>query len=128
MSETQALMARSSVRSTLRGVVGHLRDFLLGAHGEIIVVTQGDAVALAEQIGDFLLHRRQRLGAGGLDGDAADGGGAKNPFHGAGIGHDHDIVLIRALRTERPLGINSPTTMKGTFLMRKTWPITVPSG
>ncbi len=41
------------------GVVGGVGDFLLGADGEIIVVVAGDAVPLAEQVGDLLLDGAQ---------------------------------------------------------------------
>jgi hypothetical protein len=76
-------------------------NLLLIAHGEIVVATFADIVALAEQGNDLLLRRGQVARAGDLGVDIPQRRStAHDPLHGARVGHDHDVILIGSLRTE----------------------------
>ena len=79
---------------------GGLGDLLLVAHGEVVVASGADVVPLAKQFGNLLLRRREIVGRGDLDIDVAQGCPTDDAFHRAGVGHDDDVVLVRALRAE----------------------------
>ena len=78
-NETRAIASSSTRHYVCRGA-RRFRDFFLRSHHEIIIVARSDLVALAQQIGDFLLRGVQRIRAGRFHHDSAECGCARQPF------------------------------------------------
>src|SRR5207248_11355864 len=82
-------------------------DFLLIAHREIVVAPGPDIVPLSKERDDLLLRCGNLPAVANLDIDVAQRRPANHPLHRAGKRHDHDIVLIDALRAQTLRSQNS---------------------
>ena len=99
-SETPAIAQKEAGHDVGRGG-GGVGDFLLVAHGEIIVACRRGCYAAAEEAPMICCCAdASRPRHADLHVDVAQGGAADDAFHGAGVRHDHDVVLVGALQAE----------------------------
>ena len=74
-------------------------DFLLVEDVEVIWVSGGSAVALAQERADLRLGRFHAVGAGDFDVEQLDGFLTGQAFHDGGIREDESVVLVVAAET-----------------------------
>ena len=95
--ERHACDCTEQKRHHARGGGGGLSDFLLVAHGEIIVASGTNVMPLPKQRDNLLLGRFELLWIGDLHVDIAKSGAANHTLHCARVRHDNNIVLVHAL-------------------------------